>query len=199
MKKVVVGITGASGSIYAQRLVDILCGLDVHVHLVLSRHAMKVIPHELQPLSFKAGKDLKHEVLRYFHGEQIDFHGWQDFTASIASGSYITDGMVVCPCTAGTLGRIANGVSTSLIDRAADVCLKERRKLILVLREKPYSEVMIENMLKLTRSGGIILPASPSFYHKPDTIRDLVDSVVARILDHLGLESELKVRWELDR
>ena len=103
MKRIVVGITGASGSIYAQRLIDILCNLDVEVHLVLSRHAMKVIPHELEPLSFKAGKDVKHEVLRYFHGEFIEVHGHQDFTAPIASGSYRTDGMVICPCTAGTL------------------------------------------------------------------------------------------------
>jgi len=199
MKRIVVGITGASGAIYAQRLINILCDLDVHVHLVLSRHAMKVIPHELQPLSFKTGTEQKHDVLRYFHGQTIDFHGYQDFTAPIASGSYHTDGMVVCPCTAGTLGRIANGVSTNLLDRAADVCLKERRKLICVVRELPYSEIMLDNMLRLTRAGGMVLPASPSFYHNPKDIKDLVDSVVARILDHLGMESELKVRWVLGK
>ncbi len=197
-KRIVVGITGASGSIYARRLIDILCNLDVQVHLVLSRHAMKVITHELEPLSFKEEVEIKHEVLRYFHGCSITFHGYQDFTASIASGSYRTDGMVVCPCTAGTLGRIANCVSTNLLDRAADVHLKERRKLICVLRELPYSEITIENMLKLTRAGGLLLPASPSFYHRPENIKDVVDSVVARILDHLGLESELKVRWSVD-
>jgi flavin prenyltransferase len=156
---------------------------------------MKVIPHELEPLSWRGDAPVEHEVLRYFHGELMKFHDYQDFTAPIASGSYKTDGMVICPCTAGTMGRIANGVSTNLLDRAADVTLKERRKLIVVLREMPYSEIMIENMLKITRAGGIILPASPSFYHKPETIKDVTDSVVARILDHLGLESELKVRW----
>jgi len=197
-KRIVVGITGASGAIYSRRLIDILCNLDVEVHMVLSRHAMKVIPYELEPLSFKKDADLTDEVLRYFHGSTIQLHGYQEFTAQIASGSFKTDGMVICPCTAGTLGRIANNVSTNLLDRAADVHLKERRKLICVLREMPYSEIMIENMLRLTRAGGIIIPASPSFYHRPQTIKDVVDSVVARILDHLGLESELKIKWDID-
>ncbi len=196
MKHIVVGVTGASGSIYARRLISMLCSLDVHVHLVLSRHAMKVVTQELEPLSFKIDKEIKYEVLRYFHGEHITFHGYQDFASPIASGSFKTDGMVVCPCTAGTLGRIANGVSTNLLDRAADVCLKERRKLLIVLREIPYSRIVIENMLRVTDAGGIVVPASPGFYHDPETIKDLVDSVVARILDHLGLESELAVRWE---
>jgi len=199
MKQVVVGVTGASGAIYARRLIDILCNLDVGIHLVLSRHAMKVIPHELEPLSFKNDAPVEHEVLRYFHGQLITYHGYQDFTAPIASGSYRTDGMIICPCTAGTLGRIANNVSTNLLDRAADVTLKERRKLIVVVREMPYSAIMLENMLKLTKAGGLIIPASPSFYHNPRTIKDVVDSVIARILDHLGIESELKVRWQLDK
>ena len=198
MKRIVVAITGATGSIYARRLVDILCNLDIKVHLVLSKHAMVVVSHELEPLSFKADAPLEHEVLRYFHGETIQFHHYEEFTAPIASGSYRTDGMVICPCTAGTLGRIANGVTTNLLDRAADVTLKERRRLIVVLRETPYSEVMIENMLKLTRAGGVILPASPSFYHRPRDIKELVDSVIARVLDHLELESDLDVRWGLE-
>jgi 4-hydroxy-3-polyprenylbenzoate decarboxylase len=198
MKTIVVGITGASGALYARRLIRIMCDLGVHVHLVLSRHAMKVISLELEPLGVEADKETKYEVLRYFQGEHITFHGYQDFQSPIASGSYQTDGMVIIPCTAGTLGRVANGVSTNLLDRAADVCLKERRPLIAVLRETPYSEILIENMLKLTRAGGIILPASPAFYHEPKNIDDLVDSVVARVLDHLGLESELEVRWPRD-
>jgi 4-hydroxy-3-polyprenylbenzoate decarboxylase len=198
MKTIVVGITGASGALYARRLIKIMCDLGVHVHLVLSRHAMKVISLELEPLGVEADKEAKYEVLRYFQGENITFHGYQDFQSPIASGSYQTDGMVIIPCTAGTLGRVANGVSTNLLDRAADVCLKERRPLIAVLRETPYSEILIENMLKLTRAGGIILPASPAFYHEPKNIEDLVDSVVARVLDHLGLESELEVRWPRD-
>ncbi len=172
--------------------------LGVEIHLVLSKHAMKVVPHELEPLSFKMDEPVQHEVFRYFHAEQITFHDYQDFTAPIASGSYRTDGMVVCPCTSGTMGRIANNVSTNLLDRAADVCLKENRKLIVVLREMPYSRVMIENMLRLTDAGALIIPACPSFYHRPGKIRDVIDSVVARILDHLGLESELKVRWQID-
>lgn len=196
--RIVVGITGASGQIYARRLIDILSNLDVEIHLVLSRHAMKVIPHELDPLSFKKGIQVEEPVLRYIHAEHIIVHNYHDFTAPIASGSFHTDGMVICPCTSGTLGRIANGVSTSLLDRAADVHLKERRKIIAVLREMPYSEILIENMLRFTRAGGLVLPASPSFYHLPDTIKDVTDSVVARILDHLGLESQLKVRWSID-
>ena len=198
MKRIIVGITGASGSIYSRRLIDILCNLNIHVHLVLSQHALKVIRHELEPLSFKRENPVDHEILRYFHGDYISFHDYQDFTAPIASGSFITGGMVICPCTTGTMGRIANGVSTNLLDRAADVCLKERRKLIVVLREIPYSLIMIENMEKLTRAGGMILPASPSFYHKPESIKDVVDSVIARILDHLGLESEINIRWNLE-
>jgi 4-hydroxy-3-polyprenylbenzoate decarboxylase len=198
MKNIVVGITGASGAIYARRLIDILCNLEVQVHLVLSMHAMKIIPHELEPLSWRANVQVEHEVLRYFHGELIRFHDYQDFAAPIASGSYHTDGMVICPCTAGTMGRIANGVSTNLLDRAADVTLKERRKLIVVLRETPYSHIMIENMLRISHAGGLILPACPTFYQKPLNIKDAVDSVVARILDHLGLESELKVRWLIE-
>jgi 4-hydroxy-3-polyprenylbenzoate decarboxylase len=198
VKELVFGITGASGSLYARRTIEILSNLGIHVHLVLSRHAMKVIPHELEPLSFKMDKELPHEVLKYIHSDLITVHGYQDFTSPIASGSYKTDGMVICPCTAGTMGRIANNVSTNLLDRAADVCLKERRKLIIVIREMPYSRVMIENMLKLTDAGALILPASPTFYHRPEKIRDVVDSVVARILDHLGLESELEVRWNLE-
>jgi len=198
MKRIVVGITGASGVIYAQRLISILCQFDAEIHLVLSRHAMKVIPHELQPLSFKPLDKVEHQVLRYFHGETINLYGYQDFTAPIASGSYPTDGMVIVPCTAGTLGRISNNVSTNLLDRAADVHLKERRKMIAVLREMPYSRAMIENMLRFTDAGGMVIPASPSFYHKPENIDDLIDSVVARILDHLGLDSELNVRWALE-
>jgi len=196
--RIVVGITGASGAIYAQRLIDILSNLDVEIHLVLSRHAMKVIPHELEPLSFKEDKQVDEAVLRYVHANKITVHNYQDFTASIASGSYPTDGMVICPCTSGALGRIANGISTNLLERAADVHLKERRRIIAVLREMPYSEILIENMLRFTRAGGMIIPASPSFYHLPETIKDVVDSVIARILDHLGLESELKVRWTID-
>lgn len=198
MKRIVVAITGATGAVYARRLIDMLCKLDIKVHLVLSKHAMVVVSHELEPLSFKTEKPVEHEVLRYFHGETILFHHYEEFTAPIASGSYHTDGMVICPCTTGTLGRIANGVNTNLLDRAADVTLKERRKLIVVLREIPYSEVTIENMLKITRAGGVILPASPSFYHRPRDIKELVDSVVARILDHLGLESDLNVRWGVE-
>ncbi len=198
-KKIVVGITGASGCIYSRRLIDILCQLDVEVHIVLSQHAMKVIRHELKPLSFRKDKpDTEPEVLRYFHGKLIHYHGYLDFEAPIASGSYHTDGMVIIPCTAGTLGRIANCVSTNLLDRAADVALKERRTIIAVVREMPYSIIMIENMLKFSRAGGLVLPASPSFYHRPRNIKDVIDSVVARVLDHLGLESELKVRWKLD-
>jgi 4-hydroxy-3-polyprenylbenzoate decarboxylase len=197
MNRLVVGITGASGSLYARQLIEILSDHDVQVHLVPSGNAMKVIPIELEPLKSVTGGG-KDEISDYFQCENLTVHDWQDFTAPIASGSYRTDGMVVCPCTAGTLGRIANGISSNLLERAADVTLKEGRKLVCVFRETPYSGIMIENMLKLSRAGGVILPASPAFYRRPETIMDLVDTVVSRILDHMGVESELGVRWPPD-
>jgi 4-hydroxy-3-polyprenylbenzoate decarboxylase len=126
---------------------------------------------------------------------QLRVFGRHQWTAPVASGSNPPEAMVVCPCTTGTLGSIAAGMSSDLIDRAADVILKERRKLILVVRETPFSEIHLENMLKLARMGAVIMPANPGFYFRPESISDLVDFIVARILDHLGIDHQLCERW----
>jgi 4-hydroxy-3-polyprenylbenzoate decarboxylase len=137
-------------------------------------------------------------VLRALLGEEppnVEVHHYKDLEVSIASGSYRHDGMVICPCSGGTLGRIACGVSSNLIERAADVCFKERRKLILVPRETPLSEIHIENMLRVTRAGAVVLPASPGFYAGENSVERLVDFIVSRVLDHLGVENTLLQRY----
>ncbi len=136
--------------------------------------------------------------MRALIGEEapnVQHHHYKDLEVSIASGSYKTDGMAIVPCSGGTLGRISCGASSNLIERAAEVCLKERRKLILVPRETPYSEIMIENMLRVTRAGGMILPASPGFYAGETRIEQAIDFIVSRVLDHLGVENTLMQRY----
>ncbi len=161
----------------------------------MSDAAAKVIAHELAiPLDLADGPG----VLRALLGEEppnVQVHHYKDLEVSIASGSYRHDGMAVCPCSGGTIGRIACGASSNLIERAADVCLKERRRLVLVPREAPLSEIHLENMLRLTRAGAIILPASPGFYSGTPTVEGLVDFVVSRVLDHLGVENSLMARY----
>ena len=161
----------------------------------MSEAAAKVIRHELDlPIDLEDGPG----VVRALLGEEppnVLVHHPRDFETSIASGSYRHDGMAVCPCSAGTLGRIASGVSIGLVDRAADVCLKERRKLLLVPRETPLSEIHLENMLRVTRAGATVMPASPGFYGRNDTIERLIDFVVSRVLDHLGVENRLMQRY----
>lgn len=125
----------------------------------------------------------------------VQYHHYKDLEVSIASGSYKTDGMAIVPCSGGTLGRIACGASSNLIERAAEVCLKERRKLILVPRETPYSEIMIENMLRVTRAGAIVLPASPGFYAGETRVEQMIDFIVSRVLDQLGVENTLMQRY----
>ena len=187
MKRIVVGVGGASGSPYAHRLLSALHERDdVDVDLVMTRAGRQVWDHEV-------GEDPERLADRV--------HAHHDMSAPIASGSVQHDGMVVVPCSGGSLGRIAHGLSTDLLGRAADVCLKERRPLILVLRESPYSAIHCENMLKVTRAGAVVLPASPNFYGASDSVGDLVDTVVARVLDHLKIEHAIGNRWngELQR
>jgi 4-hydroxy-3-polyprenylbenzoate decarboxylase len=194
-RRFVVALTGASGIVYGRRLLECLARTGSAVHLVVSDAAAKVARHEL---GLQLDLDDGPGVVRALLGEEtqnIQYHLYKDFEVSIASGSTRHDGMVVCPCSGGTLGRIACGASSNLIERAADVCLKERRKLVLVPRETPLSDIHLENMLRLTRAGAVILPASPGFYGRGDSVDALVDFVVSRILDQLGVENSLMQRY----
>jgi 4-hydroxy-3-polyprenylbenzoate decarboxylase len=179
--RIVVAITGASGVLYAQRLLDNLDPNDHEVHVVLSNYAQVVIAEELpQGLQLKKG---------------VATHGLKSMSAPFASGSNAPDAMVVIPCSMGTLGRIAHGYSEDVLLRAADVVLKEKKKLILVPRETPLNLVHLKNMELLLLAGAIILPANPSFYTRPKTIEQVVDTVVARVLDHVGVPNSLSPRW----
>jgi len=220
-ENIVLAITGASGAIYGVRLLEVLLAAGRQVHVTLSHAATRVFEAELglspdaencsleQLLPREGPAAAKLNALRPLDrpgalgrpfnpsgvlGEAV-FHRLLDFNAGIASGSFRTAGMVVCPCSMGTLASIAQGHSMNLIHRAADVHLKERRKLIVVPREAPLGLIPIDNMRKLVEAGGIVLPAMPGFYHGPQQIIDLVDFVVTRICDHLGVETRLTRRW----
>ena len=197
---ITVALTGASGMVYGLRLIEQLIDAGQPLYLLVSAAAQVVLsmenglsvpgqPREMQAFfntHFKAAPG------------QLQVFGRDQWNAPIASGSGANRAMVVCPCTSGTLAAIANGQSDNLLERAADVMLKEQRKLILVHRETPVSAIHLEHMLKLSRLGVTIMPANPGFYHQPQTIQDLVDFVVARILDHLEIEHELAKRWGMD-
>ena len=184
--RVIVGITGATGAIYGVRALEQLKALGVETHLVLSRWGVQTLLHET-PYTREQVEKLAHTT--YAPG---------DMGAAISSGSFQTDGMMVAPCSAKTLAAIAHGYGESLVHRAADVILKERRKLVLLVREAPLSDIHLENMLKLSRMGAVILPPMPAFYNKPRTIDDIVDHTVQRMLDQFGLEVPGAVRWSGD-
>lgn len=196
-KTVTVAVTGASGAPYSIQLLRCLFQQQVKVYLLLSSAAKVVIQTELNLTLPENDNDLKAFFLEYFSvsHESLQVYGKNEWTAPVASGSNPAEAMIVCPCSMGTLSAIAHGASNNLIERAADVMLKERRPLILLTREMPYSSIHLENMLKLSRSGVTIMPASPGFYHQPETINDLVNFVVARILDHIGIKQSLVSRW----
>ena len=191
---VLVGITGASGAGFARRLVEALLELEQRVMLSISPAGAAVIAHELQiQLDLS---DFKPEIL--WPGadpQQLAYYPFQDWMSPMASGSFRTQGMVICPCSGGTLSAVAQGADQNLIQRAANVHLKERRKLILVPRETPLSLPMIENMRAVTLAGGTILPAMPGWYHAPRSLEDLIDFVVARILDQLQIDHTVGKRW----
>jgi len=213
MPPVVVALTGASGSIYALRLLEVLLGSGCETHTVLSPAARLVMRDEIDPkldvqrfsietmLASLSGGELQRRFpfrpLESNPDDQgtLQVYHHQDFHAGIASGSFLTAGMVICPCSMGTLAAIAGGQSANLIHRAADVHLKERRKLIVVPRETPLGVIQLENMTRLATAGGVILPAMPGFYHQPESIADLVDFVVGRICDQLGVKHTLFQRW----
>jgi flavin prenyltransferase len=184
--KIVVAMTGASGAMYTQRLLDNLDPKAHEIHFISTKHAREVGQLELPKGELKIAPS----VIQY------DEQG--SMFVPFVSGSAKFDAMVVIPASMGTIGRVANGVSDNTVARAADVFLKERRKLILVPRESPYNLIHLRNMATLTEAGATIIPASPSFYNKPKTITEVVDSIVARVLDHLGIEHKLIKRWRSD-
>ncbi|MGZ3423452.1 MAG: UbiX family flavin prenyltransferase [Polyangiales bacterium] len=183
--KIVVGITGASGSIYARTLIESLrAGPYIELAAVLSRSAPEVWTHEV-------GGDVRD----WLDSQKVAHFEGRNYAAPFASGSAKWDAMVVAPCSMSALARIAHGISDDLLARAADVMIKERKKLILVARETPLSEIHLTNMLTVTRAGAMVLPATPSFYKRPETIDDVVRTVIARILDHLGVDDPHAKRW----
>ena len=195
----VVGITGASGAPYAVQLLRSLLGAKHTVKLVVSGPGERVMAIESGLELTGTLSEKEREWKRFLdlpsNAGELQLLSNEDYAASVASGSYPTKGMVITPCSMGTLGRIANGVSSSLIERAADVMLKERRQLILVPREMPLSRIHLRNMLSVTEAGGEVLPAMPAFYHHPHSIDDLVNTVVGRVLDRLGVEHSLSKQW----
>lgn len=189
-KRVVIGITGASGAVYAKRTIELLVNSGTEVHLVVSPLGQRLLHDELG----MEGLNLEALSGRDDHG--IVLHHYRDVGAAIASGSFLHDGMVVVPCSNNTLGAVANGQANNLLHRAASVCLKERRKLILAHREMPLSLVEIRNMEQATQAGAIIAPTNPGYYMLPQTIEELVDFVAGRLLDLLGIDHSLNTRWD---
>ncbi len=195
--RVTVAITGASGAPYALRLIQCLLDQDHQVFLLISSAARVVLATE-HGMQLPAAPDKAAEQLRkYFSAsdDKLQVFGKEEWFSPVASGSSAPGKMVVCPCSTSTLSAIACGSSNTLIERAADVVMKERGQLILVPRESPLSTIHLQNMLQLSQQGVTIMPAAPGFYHKPESIDDLIDFMVARVLDHLGLEQKLVARW----
>jgi flavin prenyltransferase len=196
-RPIALAITGASGAQYALRLLQCLVEAGESVYLLVSEPGQIVIGMETDINLPGRSADMQRFLTEYCGAEpgQLLVFGQKEWTAPVASGSSAPRAMVVCPCTMGTLASIAAGMSDNLIDRAADVVLKEGRKLILVPRETPFSAIHLENMLKLARLGAVMLAANPGFYHRPETLDDLIDFIVARILDQLDIDHDLAPRW----
>lgn len=184
MRRIIVGITGATGAIFGVRLLEALRAAEVETHLVISKWGQQTIEHETG-LALQQVKELASVC-----------HGTGNMGATISSGSYFTDGMAIVPCSMRTLAAVAHGYGEDLVHRAADVVLKERRKLVLVPRETPLSEVHLENMLKLARQGVAIVPPMPAFYNRPQSVDDIVNHIVARVLDQFGIPAEFAKRWD---
>ena len=194
----VVAITGASGSVYGLRLISELLRSGERVSLILTSAGRQVMNHETGLEWSAEMKTQRQQVQEYFASIAVDCLAIDDFWAGAASGSAAADAMIVAPCSMGTVGRIAAGLSGNLLERAADVMLKERRDLILVPRETPFNAIHLQNLLRLSQSGAVILPAMPGFYHGPQTIDDLVAFVVGKILDQLDVQHSLFTRWGED-
>jgi len=189
--RVVIGITGASGAAYTIRFMELLARLGIEVHVAASAMGRRLLFEELDIRHFTGEAMLGPEL-----ADQVVIHTTNDFGATISSGSFQHDGMVILPCSSNTLNSIAAGLTGTLIQRAAAVCLKERRKLVIAHRESPLSPIDIESMSKLNRAGAIIAPLSPGFYMLPKTLDDLVDFMVGRLMDQLGYDHKLPVRWK---
>lgn len=196
-RPLILGMTGASGADYGLRLLHCLLEAGHPVHLLLSKAAQVVIHMETELRLPGRPRDIQQVLTEHYRCDpgQLRVYGQDEWTAPPASGSALARAMVVCPCTTGALAAIANGNSDNLLERAADVTLKERRQLILVPRETPLSVIHLENMLRLARAGAVILPANPGFYYRPTRIAELVDFIVARVLDQLDIPHALVPRW----
>jgi 4-hydroxy-3-polyprenylbenzoate decarboxylase len=194
---ITLAITGASGAQYGLRLLQCLLKADKRVFVMISRAAQVVINTETDLKMPGTPSDQEFFLSQLYDAkpDQLKVFGREQWMAPVASGSGAPSKMVVCPCSTGSLSAIATGASNNLIERAADVALKERRQLIMVPREAPYSEIHLEHMLKLTRMGVVMIPASPGFYNRPESVEDMIDFVVARILNQLGIEQQLLPRW----
>ena len=201
LNTVTLALSGASGMAYGLRLLECLLAADIDVNLLVSHAAHLVTKQELGVALPARASDLERQLSESLatRDGQLRVYGREDWNAPVASGSNPADAMVVCPCSMGTLAAIAHGTSDNLIERAADVMLKEQKQLILVPREAPFSTLHLENMLKLSRMNAVILPANPGFYHRPQSVEDIIDFIVARILDQLGVEHALMARWGDDR
>lgn len=201
-KTICLALTGASGMPYGLRLLECLLDADCNVQLLYSRAAQIVARQEMDLELPSRPADARDLLLARLAGtnaavnpKKLAIFGREEWFAPVASGSNPPDAMVICPCSMGTLAAIAQGLSDNLIERAADVVLKEGRKLVLVPRETPFSAIHLENMLRLSRAGAVILPPSPGFYHHPQSVQDIVDFVVARVLDQIGVSHSLMQRW----
>ncbi len=194
-KQFVVAMTGASGSLYGLKLIRELLRAGERVSLILSSAGWQVLNHETGLGWSEDIKQQRQQVQEHFASIAVECLANDDFMAGAASGSAAADAMIVIPCSMGTVGRIAAGVSGNLLERAADVMLKERRPLVLVPRETPFNTIHLENLLRLSRAGAVVLPAMPGFYHAPKTIDDLLDFVVGKVLDVLDVEHSLFTRW----
>lgn len=199
-KTITLAFTGASGAPYGLRLLECLIAADYTVYLLVSSAARVVLATEHE-LKLPSGPQAAHQVLVEYLNcapEKLIVCGKEDWFSPVASGSAAPKKMVICPCSAGSVAAIAHGMSDNLIERAADVVIKEHGQLLMVVRETPFSTIHLENMLKLSKLGVTIMPAAPGFYHQPTSIDDLVDFIVARVLDHLGIDQGLIPRWGYD-
>ena len=190
-KRIVVAVTGASGAPYARRLIEILAQQKAEVHLVISPYGRRLFLDEMD-----IAEPTPQSLVGLTLAERVTLHPYRDVGDVLASGSFLTDAMIICPCSGNTLGEVAAGLGDNLISRAAAVHLKEARRLIIVPREMPMSQIELENSMRISRAGGIICPAAPGFYLRPSCVEDLVDFVVGKLCDLVGVPHALNTRWE---